>query len=1035
MTRWVLAAVWIGVLSVGGCVKPSSVTCDEVVCPRDTMCNERFGCVTSVQAEVCEGQPDGTMCSYTGVENGVCGGGICTPAGCGNAVIDTANGEDCDGATIGDTTCEDLGAYAGTLSCTASCRFDTSTCGGFCGDGITQASEQCDSTVPGDKDCTNARTPGFYGGTLGCLPNCKFDYSDCAGTCGDGAKTANEACDGSDFGGDGCQAHGFYTGALSCSTDCQTVADTACTGMCGDSTLDGTELCDGNDRGEFTCESIGYYSAQGAQPDCNSTCNGVTKGTCSGFCGDGVVNGNELCDGLAQGAASCTGFGASGGALGCDGLCQRSFEQCLYPDILAPKGSPTVYQIEDIAAVGPNDIWIVGLDGAFHGDGDHWRKASIAATDLHGLFARTSTDVWAVGGTFGSTSIYRFNGATWTQYSASASVPLFAVWAPSANDAWAVGSSGVVRRFDGTSFQTVPSGSTSYQLSAVWGSGPSDVWMGGYDSSNSTGLLLHWTGSSFATPIPFPNGTTIEAIWGTASDDVWLATGQGIYHHGASPGFTQVSALSGRDIDGTGPDDIWIVGNAGQAAHYDGVSWTPVESGVSTMLAGVAAVGTNNVWAVGLGGTIAHWSGSPWKKDAFDAGQRLNAMWGAAYDDIWAVGASGTIVHYDGTAWSTYATSPTTSELLDIWGSAANDIWAVGLGAGSGVIIHYNGSSWTTTTTVAANLWRVHGSGPNDVWAGGDGIMMHYTGSWATITPAPTTRTVGGLWAMSPTQAWAIASGSGGTYMTTWNGSTWSTEQFSTAFGGPWGAGPGDLWITTAAGQPGISHLHAGGFFDSAASPNETYLGKIWGLATDDIWAAPGPYHFDGAAWALAGGPSSLATDGISDFWGAASNDVWAVTSVGTIYHWTGTFSHTGGGASCGDVVPIYCGSVLTDTYFGSTANHASRFSSYSCGTRNAVGPETIYRFDTPVNGNVTFTLTPVANDLDLVVLGEHTTGSNIGCNPAACLAASQTAGLGAEMVTRTATKAETIFVVVDSVTASTSGYSLEVECTKSTSM
>lgn len=135
--------------------------------------------------------------------------------------------------------------------------------------------------------------------------------------------------------------------------------------------------------------------------------------------------------------------------------------------------------------------------------------------------------------------------------------------------------------------------------------------------------------------------------------------------------------------------------------------------------------------------------------------------------------------------------------------------------------------------------------------------------------------------------------------------------------------------------------------------------------------------------------------------------------------------------------MPIYCGTVLTNTYFGSTAAHATRFSSYSCGTRNAVGPETIYRLDTPVNGDVTFTftLTPVAGDLDLVLLAEQTTGSSFGCNPASCLSASQTNGSVAESPTRTATKGETVFVVVDSVTAVPSGYSLKVTCSKRTSM
>ena len=45
---------------------------------------------------------------------------------CGNGVVDP--GEDCDGAALGTATCATLGFSAGTLACTAQCKFDTSGC-------------------------------------------------------------------------------------------------------------------------------------------------------------------------------------------------------------------------------------------------------------------------------------------------------------------------------------------------------------------------------------------------------------------------------------------------------------------------------------------------------------------------------------------------------------------------------------------------------------------------------------------------------------------------------------------------------------------------------------------------------------------------------------------------------------------------------------------------------------------------------------------------------------------------------------------
>lgn len=46
--------------------------------------------------------------------------------GCGNGVIES--GENCDGVTLGGTTCSSLGFSSGTLSCTASCFFNTTSC-------------------------------------------------------------------------------------------------------------------------------------------------------------------------------------------------------------------------------------------------------------------------------------------------------------------------------------------------------------------------------------------------------------------------------------------------------------------------------------------------------------------------------------------------------------------------------------------------------------------------------------------------------------------------------------------------------------------------------------------------------------------------------------------------------------------------------------------------------------------------------------------------------------------------------------------
>ena len=62
---------------------------------------------------------------------------------------------------------------------------------------------------------------------------------------------------------------------------------------------------------------------------------------------------------------------------------------------------------------------------------------------------------------------------------------------------------------------------------------------------------------------------------------------------------------------GSGSNDVWAVGGAGSIVHWDGTTWSVVESGTTRDLNGVWGTGPSDVWAVGSGG-ILHWNGSVW---------------------------------------------------------------------------------------------------------------------------------------------------------------------------------------------------------------------------------------------------------------------------------------------------------------------------------------------------------------------------------------------------------------------------------------
>jgi len=257
---------------------------------------------------------------------------ILVPVTCGDGV---ATGEDdCDGEDLNGRDCLSLGFDGGSLSCSASCRYDTDACTGtgpICGDPVvTVPIEQCDGTDLLGQTCNDF---GFDGGTLGCTTTCKIDTGACMFSpfCGDSAATGLEECDGEDFLEQTCNDFGFVSGALSCTKSCQ-IDSNACNNdvpICGDGAITVPhEQCDGTDLLGQTCSDLGFLGGTlvcdpfDCQFDITSCTNDIST------CGDGVANGLEKCDGESFNGRTCTDFGFDGGTLGCTATCKIDTEAC-----------------------------------------------------------------------------------------------------------------------------------------------------------------------------------------------------------------------------------------------------------------------------------------------------------------------------------------------------------------------------------------------------------------------------------------------------------------------------------------------------------------------------------------------------------------------------------------------------------------------------------------------------------------------------------------------------------------------------------
>ena len=263
---------------------------------------------------------------------------------CGDGVIGTS--EACDGNNLGDNTCVTFGYDNGALACKPDCSgFDVSSCRGpaVCGDGEKTGPEKCDGADLGGATCASL---GFQEGTLACSAQCNaFDVSGCHGivSCGNGHRDALEFCDGTDFGpaGDACTNFGLGPGHLHCTAQC--AIDTSGCGapdLCKPYGWYNNGWCDACDAmgGTTDSECATRCVADGWCADHFDTLTGTWTCTHAGLldpdcgvCGNGVLDGNELCDGtrFVPGKNTCAAYGYSGGTLSCRPDCIPNFAACI----------------------------------------------------------------------------------------------------------------------------------------------------------------------------------------------------------------------------------------------------------------------------------------------------------------------------------------------------------------------------------------------------------------------------------------------------------------------------------------------------------------------------------------------------------------------------------------------------------------------------------------------------------------------------------------------------------------------------------
>jgi hypothetical protein len=319
-----------------------------------------------------------------------------------------------------------------------------------------------------------------------------------------------------------------------------------------------------------------------------------------------------------------------------------------------PSPSREYNELHSIAAVSPEDVWVVGVHGAEQSaqtlverwDGRQWTQvpspsAPGYSNHMHGMSVASARDIWAVGAyhreaDFWQTLAMRWDGTQWGVVPSPNPAPisiLNAVVAISADDAWAVGeysrgsrgngSQPLIVRWDGSAWKEIPAPRLAGGgvLNAVVALSPDDVWAGGSRDDRSGTLpgplVMHWDGSAWSV-VDAPGAGTIWGMAAVSAEDIWAVGNNGPQTLTMRWDGTRWSTVSspnpGRNTNtlnavAYGPGEVWVVGaqNDGEAdkalaMRWDGARWNPVPipsaGTILDTLYSVAATPTG-IWAAG----------------------------------------------------------------------------------------------------------------------------------------------------------------------------------------------------------------------------------------------------------------------------------------------------------------------------------------------------------------------------------------------------------------------------------------------------
>ncbi|HEX5132729.1 MAG TPA: hypothetical protein VFX92_09605 [Candidatus Krumholzibacteria bacterium] len=351
---------------------------------------------------------------------------------------------------------------------------------------------------------------------------------------------------------------------------------------------------------------------------------------------------------------------------------------------------------------------------------------------------------------------------------------VYASWGRSATDFYAA--SDMIVHFDGTTWSLMPLPLEPSRIrgGTLLANGESVFW--DYDR------VYRSNGSAWDYITAPSDWTAISVL---PSGEVFACDYDGVVHHHDGVTWSSETVAPGdgnlRGIDAASADDVFVVGRYGVIAHYDGTAWTTLHvdstlylnniwtspDGVAYTVAGVGklsyfdavldsliAVGPDSVYAYDLCGNgnrlymygrdsqnaIYSSGGQSWTRTPMAARSSDDLAWGTpdgvvfmtGYYGLWKAGPAGTERVLGS---EDFSSVPDPARITAAWTSPEGRVFAVGTGAR-----RLDGNAWVDLNKQAITdlpVTAIHGSADDDVWAVGNGMILHYDGhAWTWVNGA-----------------------------------------------------------------------------------------------------------------------------------------------------------------------------------------------------------------------------------------------------------------------------------------------------------